>query len=127
MKKFLSIFAAVSIFTSACVIPTVHAEDTYTFTHEYDTFIAGTDFEDRYNQGVEAMTKAAGNYLSNIDASKVKLVSDQTHSGSYALYTENRADAAEIGLNATNWSWSYWNDKYDANNRTAAYTQYENL
>lgn len=120
MKKFLSIFAAVSIFTSACVIPTVHAEDTYTFTHEYDNFIVGTDFEDRYNQGVNTMTGAVGNYLANIDGSKVKLVGTKTHSGSYALYTENKADNNEIGFNAADWSWSYWNNKYDANNRIAA-------
>lgn len=63
MKKILSIFAAVSIFASACAIPAAYAEDAYTFTHDADNFIAGTDFEDRYNQGADKMSGYVSRFL----------------------------------------------------------------
>lgn len=117
MKKILSIFAAVSIFASACVIPVAYAEDAYTFTHDDDNFIAGTDFEDRYNQGADKMLNNAWCYL-DISSDNVELVGTQAHSGSYALHTKNLV-TGEIRLRDVDWSFAFWNNKYN-DNRTAA-------
>lgn len=113
MKKILSIFAAVSIFASACVIPAAYAEDAYTFTHDADNFIAGTDFEDRYNQGADKMSDYVWCYLNNVSNGSAELVRTQAHSGNYAFHTKTAANAAEIRLKSADGTWVYWNNKYD--------------
>ena len=100
MKKFISIFAAVSMLASMFVMPAVHAD--YTFDKSSANFIAGTDFENNNPTSGHA-------YAFMNDTNNTELSNSIKHSGSWSLHTTAES-AGNAHFQTADWSWAYWNN-----------------
>ena len=116
-SKIVSALLVLSMSVSMCLMPAAHAEEEYTYDHSSESFVAGTDFENRYN--VSGFETHGGDFVSGLTPNEnAELSSVQKHSGQYSLHSKG-ATNGNAAIYTDEYAWAYWNANVSQRKLTA--------